>query len=114
VFEISVLFIRIADFLQLKEPSTLFYLFILMSVLYMGRNKLVCLDVRASALEKEVIRLNGVVVKNEAVIASQDHREDMQKKILAQTEARHTQYRKDMSEINSRIDRISDAKRDCS
>ncbi len=79
----------------------------------MGRNKINALDKKTSELEKELIRLNGAVVKNEAVIASQEHREDMQRKILIQTEARHTQYRKDMSGINSRIDRLADAQREC-
>ena len=121
MFELSVvtLFIRLAEFLQLKEPSTLFYLFIIMSLFFLGRQKLISLDKRCSTLEKDVIRLNGETVKNAAVIASQEHREDMQKALMSEQEKRHTQYRKDMSGINtridytnSRIDKVS-SQRDC-
>ena len=113
MFELGIIFIRLADFLQLKEPATLFYLFIIMSLFYLGRNKLNTLNTRLTELEKEVIRLNGEIIKNAAVIASQEHRENMQKALMTEQEKRHTQNRKDMSDINSRIDRIKDANYDC-
>ena len=107
------LFIRLAEFLQLKEPATLFYLFIIMSLFFIGYKNQKALSKRCTSLEKESIRLNGEIVKNAAIIASQEHRENMQKALMTEQERRHTQYRKDMSDINSRIDRIKDAQRDC-
>jgi hypothetical protein len=114
VFEVSALtlFLRLAEFLQLKEPATLFYLFLIMASFYMTRKSLLSHAKKLTWLEKEVIRLNGEIVKNQAVIRSQEHRENMQKALMTEQEKRHTQYRKDMSDINSRIDGIKDAQRD--
>lgn len=106
------LFIRLAEFLQLKEPSTLFYLFIIMSLFFIGHKNQKALSKRCTSLEKESIRLNGEIVKNAAVIASQEHRENMQKALMTEQEKRHTQYTKGLIDVNLRVDGIKDAQRD--
>lgn len=108
MFELEFLraFSLVASFLQLDNPASLFYLGLVLFGFFSLSRWCLLLTRNLTAESKKNIRIEADLVQIMAILDQQDLRGDMQKSIISEQEKRHTLYRKDLSDINSRIDSL--------
>jgi len=96
----------IAQFFQLEQPYQLFYAFLIGGGFFWLRKGQIKRDLDIENIKADIASLKATVDGLEKSIDQHNNRADMQKNIINEQETRHTNYRKDLSDINSRIDGI--------
>jgi len=97
----------VAQFFQLKEPYQLFYLACIGFGFLFLRKGQVKRDSDIEGIKERLSALEATTISTVESLKQHNNRADIQKSIISEQESRHTNYRKDLSDINTRIDKIN-------